>query len=362
MTDRAQRFPIRRDISLNAMKADKYQYRRKRPPYEPWPHRVMPAKTGIHDFVSCDKRKSRIPAFASLTRSAQSMGHALRRPVLNAGIIRYRVVGGDAVSLFYPAGARFLVDTADRGPKTLLGRFTGWNTHDGRAGADRARGGLAAGGVGVALIGVPLVLTLYLSVFNEKLILFPPHAYTLGLVPADPCRRSARRSGPACSLASPPWPAACCWACPRASDCPATVSPAKRWSAHCCSPRSPCPASPSASPSTSSWSRIDVHAGTALTGSLTGLVLAHLLITTPWVVRLCLASLATHDRAAEEAAASLGAHPFQVIWRVTLPAMRPGIIAGALFAFVISFENLELALFLTSPGSDHAAGCGFAIS
>jgi putative spermidine/putrescine transport system permease protein len=67
-------------------------------------------------------------------------------------------------------------------------------------------------------------------------------------------------------------------------------------------------------------------------------------------VRLCLASLANHDRAAEEAAASLGASPLLVIWRVTLPAMRPGIIAGALFAFVISFENLELALFLSSPG------------
>ena len=39
-----------------------------------------------------------------------------------------------------------------------------------------------------------------------------------------------------------------------------------------------------------------------------------------------------------------------MIWRVTLPAMRPGIIAGGLFAFIISFENLELALFLTSPG------------
>ena len=48
--------------------------------------------------------------------------------------------------------------------------------------------------------------------------------------------------------------------------------------------------------------------------------------------------------------ASLGANPFTVIWRVTLPAMRSGIIAGALFAFVFSFENLELALFLTSPG------------
>ena len=95
---------------------------------------------------------------------------------------------------------------------------------------------------------------------------------------------------------------------------------------------------------------IDEQLGSAVTGSMIGLVLAHVMITTPWVVRLCLASLANHDRAAEEAAASLGAGPLTVIWRVTLPAMRAGIVASALFAFVISFENLELALFLTSPG------------
>jgi len=95
---------------------------------------------------------------------------------------------------------------------------------------------------------------------------------------------------------------------------------------------------------------IDVQLGSAITGSIIGLVLAHAMITTPWVVRLCLASLGNHDRAAEEAAASLGAGPLRVIWRVTLPAMRAGIIAAALFAFVISFENLELALFLSSPG------------
>ena len=95
---------------------------------------------------------------------------------------------------------------------------------------------------------------------------------------------------------------------------------------------------------------IDEQFGSAVTGSMVGLVLAHIMITTPWVVRLCLASLTNHDRAAEEAAASLGAGPLMVIWRVTLPAMRSGIIAAALFAFVISFENLELALFLTGPG------------
>jgi putative spermidine/putrescine transport system permease protein len=70
----------------------------------------------------------------------------------------------------------------------------------------------------------------------------------------------------------------------------------------------------------------------------------------PWVVRLSVASLVNHDRAAEEAAASLGASPAMVIWRVTLPAMRQGIIAAGLFAFITSFGNLEMALFLVSPG------------
>ena len=67
-------------------------------------------------------------------------------------------------------------------------------------------------------------------------------------------------------------------------------------------------------------------------------------------MRLCLVALANHDPAAEEAAASLGAPPLRVIWRVTLPAMRGGIVAGALFAFIWSFENLEMTLFLTAPG------------
>ena len=88
----------------------------------------------------------------------------------------------------------------------------------------------------------------------------------------------------------------------------------------------------------------------AVSGSVWLMVAAHVLIALPWVVRLCLASLANHDRSAEEAAASLGARPFLVVWRVTLPAMRSGIVAGALFAFIVSFENLEMTLFLIAPG------------
>ncbi len=95
---------------------------------------------------------------------------------------------------------------------------------------------------------------------------------------------------------------------------------------------------------------IEENTGAPLTGGMGLLIAAHVLVTLPWVVRLCLAGLTNHERAAEEAASSLGAGPLAVIWRVTLPAMRPGIVAAALFAFIISFENLEMTVFLVSPG------------
>jgi putative spermidine/putrescine transport system permease protein len=203
--------------------------------------------------------------------------------------------------------------------------------------------------VGVALIGVPLLLTLYLSVFDEKLILFPPHAYTLDWYSQIPATFGAPiwtslRLGVTATVGS------------LLIGVPAGIG-LFRYRFFGKTIVSTLLLAPITVPGIALGLAvyivlvfIDVNADSALTGSLTGLVLAHVTISTPWVVRLCLASLATHDRAAEEAAASLGANSFRVIWRVTLPAMRPGIIAGALFAFVVSFENLELALFLTSPG------------
>jgi putative spermidine/putrescine transport system permease protein len=202
---------------------------------------------------------------------------------------------------------------------------------------------------GVALIGVPLLLTLYLSVFDEKLILFPPHAYTLDWYSQIPATFGAPiwtslRLGVAATVGS------------LLIGVPAGIG-LFRHRFRGKTIISTLLLAPITVPGIALGLAvyivlvfIDINADSALTGSLTGLVLAHVTISTPWVVRLCLASLATHDSAAEEAAASLGANAFRVIWRVTLPAMRPGIIAGALFAFVISFENLELALFLSSPG------------
>jgi putative spermidine/putrescine transport system permease protein len=85
-------------------------------------------------------------------------------------------------------------------------------------------------------------------------------------------------------------------------------------------------------------------------GTMAGLVAAHVLLTIPWTVRLVVASLQGLDRAAEEAAANLGARPFTVFRRVTLPMLRPGIVAACLFSFIQSFENLELTLLLVGPG------------
>lgn len=87
-----------------------------------------------------------------------------------------------------------------------------------------------------------------------------------------------------------------------------------------------------------------------LAATLGGLVAGHVLLTIPWTVRLVAASLAGLDRAAEEAAANLGAPPFIVFRRVTLPMMRPGVVAACLFSFIQSFENLELSLLLVGPG------------
>ena len=95
---------------------------------------------------------------------------------------------------------------------------------------------------------------------------------------------------------------------------------------------------------------IEIATGLPLLGSRAGLVLAHIMITIPWTVRLLVASLAGFDRSIEEAALNLGAKPVQAFLKITLPVIKPGIVAAALFGFIISFGNLEMTLFLIAPG------------
>jgi len=87
-----------------------------------------------------------------------------------------------------------------------------------------------------------------------------------------------------------------------------------------------------------------------IVGTLPGLIAAHILLTIPWTVRVVTAGLQGLDRSIEEAAASLGARPWTVFGRITLPMMRPAIVAACLFSFIQSFENLELTLLLVGPG------------
>jgi putative spermidine/putrescine transport system permease protein len=91
-----------------------------------------------------------------------------------------------------------------------------------------------------------------------------------------------------------------------------------------------------------------VLAGFGLLDSYVGIVLAHLGVTIPYTVRTVSMSLMSVDRRVEEAALVHGASPFNVFWRITLPLIRPGIIAGGVIAFLISFDETTISLFIVS--------------
>ena len=91
---------------------------------------------------------------------------------------------------------------------------------------------------------------------------------------------------------------------------------------------------------------LNYMSGLGLVGSLTGLILGHLVVTLPFTVRLVSISVHNLDPALERAAENLGATPLETFWRVTLPLLRPGIVAGAIFAAIISFGELAVTLLI----------------
>lgn len=92
-----------------------------------------------------------------------------------------------------------------------------------------------------------------------------------------------------------------------------------------------------------------VFAGAGLLGTFTGLVIAHLVIVLPYALRVLTTSLAGLPLSIEEAASTLGAHPFTVFRRITLPMMMPGIVATGALSFLVSFDEAVISLFLTGP-------------
>ncbi len=89
--------------------------------------------------------------------------------------------------------------------------------------------------------------------------------------------------------------------------------------------------------------------GLRVAGSFVGLALGHLFVATPYVVGSVGAVLQRFNPGLEEAALSLGASRWRAFYRVTLPIITPGIYSGALFAFMVSFGDVPISLFLASP-------------
>ena len=83
-----------------------------------------------------------------------------------------------------------------------------------------------------------------------------------------------------------------------------------------------------------------------LAATHTGIIIAHIILGTPFVVITVTATLSGFDHSVTRAAASLGSNPVHTFRKITLPLIMPGVISGALFAFVTSFDEVIVVLFL----------------
>lgn len=94
-----------------------------------------------------------------------------------------------------------------------------------------------------------------------------------------------------------------------------------------------------------------VFARWGLVGTYAGLVLSHTALALPFVLVSVLASLKTVNPSLALASVGLGATPWFTFRRVTLPLIAPGVISGAIFAFITSWDEVVIALFLTDVPS-----------
>jgi len=88
------------------------------------------------------------------------------------------------------------------------------------------------------------------------------------------------------------------------------------------------------------------YSGVGLSQTMTGLILAHAVLGTPFVVITVTATLTGFDQSLIRASASLGATPKRTFFKVTMPLVMPGMISGGLFAFITSFDEVVVVIFL----------------
>jgi spermidine/putrescine transport system permease protein len=94
-----------------------------------------------------------------------------------------------------------------------------------------------------------------------------------------------------------------------------------------------------------------LFAGLGVQTGLATVIVSHVVLCLPFVTLTVRARLAGGDRVAEEAAMDLGARPAVAFWRVTLPALLPGVLSGALLAFTLSLDDYVVAYFTSGPGA-----------
>jgi putative spermidine/putrescine transport system permease protein len=94
---------------------------------------------------------------------------------------------------------------------------------------------------------------------------------------------------------------------------------------------------------------LQLSAALGIARSTAVLVAAHVVLVLPYVIRMVLGAYESLDRRLEDASADLGASPGVTFVKITLPLIRPSIVAAALFAFVVSWTNVELSIFNAGP-------------
>lgn len=99
---------------------------------------------------------------------------------------------------------------------------------------------------------------------------------------------------------------------------------------------------------------LQLYARTDLSNTYIGVLLAHVVVTFPYFLRAVHVSLVSRDDHLEQAAESLGAGPWQTFRTVTLPSIRPGVISGAIFSFVISLDEFNVTLFIVGRDTQTA--------
>ncbi len=94
-----------------------------------------------------------------------------------------------------------------------------------------------------------------------------------------------------------------------------------------------------------------LYQGTAMGwfGTITALIIAHAVIVFPFVIRSVGVSMSNFDPILEKASMSLGAGPIRTFFKVTIPNIKPGIMAGTVFAGVTSFGEVSVSVFVASP-------------